>query len=70
MTGNVLSDDEVDRFVEEGFVHLEHVVPTEVVTVGGKVLWADMGLSPDDPTTWTQPVVRLLPSETAIRLAL
>lgn len=63
MTGNALSDEEVDRFVEEGFVHLEHVVPPDVVAAGAKVLWADMGLSPDDPSTWTQPVVRLLPSD-------
>lgn len=63
MTGNVLSDEEVDRFIEEGFLHFEDVVPSEVVTAGGKVLWADMGLNPDDPSSWTQPVVRLLPSD-------
>jgi hypothetical protein len=63
MTGESLSGPQVDRFIADGFVHLEGVVPTEVLAAGRRVIWADLGRSPDDPASWTEPVVRLLPSD-------
>jgi hypothetical protein len=53
----------VDRFIADGFVHLGRVVPTEVLAAGRSVIWSDLGRSPDDPSSWTEPVVRLLPSD-------
>ena len=60
---NALTDHQVERFIEDGFVHLEQVVSHEVVSAGQQVIWSDLEQSPDDPSTWTEPVVRLQPSD-------
>lgn len=54
-----LSDTQVERFIEEGFVRLDHAFPREVAEEARAILWRDTGASPDDPGTWTRPVVRL-----------
>jgi hypothetical protein len=61
---NGLTHHEVEQFIDDGFVHLQEVVPPAIVTAGRKVMWADLAQNPDDPSAWTQPVVRLLPSDT------
>ncbi|MEU8249735.1 phytanoyl-CoA dioxygenase [Nonomuraea sp. NPDC048916] len=48
---------DVGRFVAEGFVKVESVVPREVADEARALLWRQMGLSPDDPSGWTRPVV-------------
>ncbi|MBB6347523.1 phytanoyl-CoA dioxygenase [Nonomuraea muscovyensis] len=48
---------DVDRFVADGFVKLESVVPREVADEGRALLWKRIGLSPDDPSGWREPVV-------------
>ncbi len=48
---------DVDRFVADGFVKLESVVPREVADEGRALLWRRIGLSPDDPSGWREPVV-------------
>jgi hypothetical protein len=63
MSTTDLTDDQVTHFVEKGFVHLRHVVPPDVVTAGQRVIWSDLGQSPDDPSSWTAPVARLIPSD-------
>ncbi|WP_234995959.1 phytanoyl-CoA dioxygenase family protein [Streptoalloteichus hindustanus] len=54
-----LTDDQVERFVTDGFVHLAGAFPRELADAGRALLWRATGLDPDDPATWTQPVVRL-----------
>jgi hypothetical protein len=54
-----LTADQIDRFVEEGFVHVEGAFPRETAEAGRALLWEATGCDPDDPTTWTQPVIRL-----------
>ncbi|MGH3614904.1 MAG: phytanoyl-CoA dioxygenase family protein [Pseudonocardia sp.] len=54
-----LTDVEVVRFVAEGFVRLPGAFPREVADAGRALLCAATGCDPDDPTTWTRPVVRL-----------
>ncbi len=63
MPRKALTGAQVERFVEDGFVRLEQVVPAAVVAAGRDVIWADLGRSRDDPSSWTEPVVRLLPSD-------
>jgi hypothetical protein len=63
MTESALSKNEINRFIEDGFVHLQSVVPPEIVAAGQDVIWSDLGKSPDDPASWTEPVVRVLPSD-------
>jgi hypothetical protein len=50
---------EVERFVEDGFVALRGAVPRAVADACAERLFADAGVDPDDPATWTQPVVRI-----------
>ncbi|MER6175437.1 phytanoyl-CoA dioxygenase family protein [Streptosporangium sp. NPDC001681] len=48
---------DVDRFVAEGFVKLEAAVPREIGDAARALVWRQIGLSPDDPSGWQQPVV-------------
>ena len=48
---------DVDRFAAEGFVKLEAAVPREVGDAARALIWQQIGLSPDDPSGWLQPVV-------------
>jgi hypothetical protein len=63
LTGPDLTGEQMDAFIENGFVHLRDVVAPDVVADGQKIIWSDLGQSPDDPSSWTAPVVRLIPSE-------
>jgi hypothetical protein len=45
------------RFVADGFVKIEGVVPRTVGDEARALLWRQIGLSPDDPSGWIKPVV-------------
>lgn len=49
----------VEEFVRDGFVHVEGAFPEAVAADCRALLWEQMDASPDDPATWTAPVVRL-----------
>ncbi|OKJ02901.1 phytanoyl-CoA dioxygenase family protein [Kitasatospora sp. CB01950] len=57
--GTVLSPQQVEGFVTDGFVRLEGAFSPELAAECREFLWREMGLDPDDPAGWTQPVVRL-----------
>ncbi|MGH9019357.1 MAG: phytanoyl-CoA dioxygenase, partial [Acidimicrobiales bacterium] len=63
--GPSLTDAEVERFVEDGFVRLDDVVAPAVLAAGREVIWSDLAVSPHDRSTWPAPVARLLPSDPA-----
>ncbi|WP_103962311.1 phytanoyl-CoA dioxygenase family protein [Nonomuraea solani] len=48
---------DVDRFIADGFAKLEAAVPREVGDAARDLMWRQIGLSPDDPSGWQQPVV-------------
>jgi hypothetical protein len=50
---------EVAAFIERGFVRIDGAFPTTVADEARAILWKDTGCNPDDPSTWTKPVVRL-----------
>lgn len=54
-----LTTDQVQSFIDDGFVKIEHAFGTDLAKQGRDALWAEMGLSPDRPEGWVQPVVRL-----------
>ena len=54
-----LTDDQVEAFVADGCVRLDAAFPRELADAGRTRLWADLDVDPDDPSTWTRPVVRL-----------
>jgi hypothetical protein len=56
---NALTEAQVRQFVEEGFVRLDRAFPRELADKGRAILWRDTGCDPNDPSTWTRPVVRL-----------
>lgn len=52
-------DDQVEAFITDGCVRLDAAFPRELAAAGRARLWTDLDADPDDPTTWTTPVVRL-----------
>src|SRR5262245_37917002 len=56
---NSLNRDQVQQFIEEGFVRLNEAFPRDLADEGREILWKHTGCDPDDPSTWTKPVVWL-----------
>jgi hypothetical protein len=54
----MLSTD-IDHFMREGFVRLDGAFSRADAEDGRAILWRDTGCDPDDPATWTKPVIRL-----------
>jgi hypothetical protein len=54
-----LTPGEMASFVEQGFVRIDEAFPRALADQGREILWRDTGCDPDDPSTWTKPVVRL-----------
>ena len=55
----MLSKAQIDQFIQLGYVKLEQVFPKATAKEGRDILWRDTGCDPDDPATWTKPVIRL-----------
>lgn len=55
----MLTETEIDRFVTDGFVRIERAFPEDLAHRCRDLLWPLLGCDPDDPGTWTRPVVRL-----------
>ncbi|MCV7365340.1 phytanoyl-CoA dioxygenase family protein [Mycolicibacterium neworleansense] len=47
----------VDAFRRDGLVKIEQAVPAEIADAARDLLWTQIGLSPDEPASWTGPVV-------------
>jgi hypothetical protein len=58
-TEHTLSDVQIEQFIRDGFVRIEGAFPRTLADEGRAILWRDTGCNPDDPTTWTKPVIRL-----------
>jgi hypothetical protein len=50
---------QIEQFITDRFVRVGHAFPRELADEARAILWTATGCSPDDPTTWTQPVIRL-----------
>ncbi|QHC23073.1 phytanoyl-CoA dioxygenase family protein [Streptomyces sp. GS7] len=57
--GDVLTADQIEQFVTNGFVRLPEAFPRSLANECRAFLWRETGLDPDDPASWTEPVVRL-----------
>ncbi|WP_433798880.1 phytanoyl-CoA dioxygenase family protein [Actinomycetospora sp. CA-084318] len=55
----MLTDDEIRRFHDDGFVAVRGAFPRSVADACAVEIWAALPESPDDPSTWTVPVRRL-----------
>lgn len=54
-----LTSRQVHAFIADGFVKIENAFSTDLARRCRDELWAATGLSPDEPESWTQPVVRV-----------
>ncbi len=49
----------VEQFIRDGFVRIDNAFSPELAREARSILWNDLGCDPDNPATWTRPVVRL-----------
>jgi Phytanoyl-CoA dioxygenase (PhyH). len=54
-----LTSGQVQSFIDDGFVKIENAFSADLARQCRDELWAYMGLSPDEPGKWVQPVVRV-----------
>lgn len=54
-----LNDAQIHQFIHQGFVRLDEAFPQALAAQARDLLWKDTGCDPNDPATWTRPVVRL-----------
>lgn len=54
-----LTPEQIEAFITTGCVRLDDAFPRADADAARAVLWRDTGCDPDDPATWTRPVVRL-----------
>jgi hypothetical protein len=56
---HILTQQQIQSFITDGFIRIDNAFPEALATEARAVLWNDIPAAPDDPATWTQPVVRL-----------
>lgn len=54
-----LSAAQINQFVHDGFVRIDHAFPRALADEARSILWKDTGCDADNPATWTRPVIRL-----------
>ncbi len=54
-----LSAAQIEQFISDGFVRIDDAFPADIAAECRSILWADTGVDPDTPATWTKPVIRL-----------
>jgi hypothetical protein len=54
-----LTSGQVEQFITDGFVRVDEAFPRAVADAARAILWRATGCHPDEPSTWTQPVIRL-----------
>lgn len=56
---DALTTAQIDTFITDGFVRIDNAFSPETAQAMRTILWRDTGCDPNDPSTWTTPVVRL-----------
>lgn len=54
-----LTSAQIQRFIDDGFVRIENAFSADLARRCREELWAEIGLSPDRPEQWIDPVVRV-----------
>ena len=54
-----LSEAAKDKFIDDGFIKIEHAFSTVLADECRSILWKDTGCDPNDRSTWTKAVIRL-----------
>lgn len=55
----ILNQAAIDQFVRQGYVRIDDAFPATIAEQAREILWKDTGCDPNDPSTWTKPVIRL-----------
>ncbi len=55
----VLDHTQIAHFIKYGFVRIDNAFDSQLAAAARRILWHDIDADPDDPSTWTKPVVRL-----------
>ena len=55
----MLDKNQINEFIGKGFIRVENAFGSDVAEAARRILWKDIDARPDDPSTWTKPVVRL-----------
>jgi hypothetical protein len=50
---------QIDRFITDGFIRIDDAFPRALADAAREILWKATGCNPDDPATWTRPVIQL-----------
>lgn len=58
-TPRALSAGDIALFIRDGFVRIDKAFSEQTADRARAILWQATGCDPDDPSTWTRPVVRL-----------
>ncbi|HVY21656.1 MAG TPA: phytanoyl-CoA dioxygenase family protein [Bauldia sp.] len=58
-TPRALSDADIARFITDGYIRIDDAFAAALAAEARAILWRDTGADPDNPATWTRPVVRL-----------
>lgn len=62
MRTKVLTESQIEQFIELGYVQLKEAFPRESALAAQEFLWAQLekqGVLKDDPSTWKQPMVHI-----------
>jgi hypothetical protein len=54
-----LESAQIRQFIQDGFVRIDRAFPRQLADQGRAILWRDLPCDPDDPASWTRPVIRL-----------
>ncbi len=55
----VLSDAQIHQFISDGYVRIDGAFPRRLAEEARAILWHDLDGNPNDPATWSKPVIRL-----------
>ena len=54
-----LGPSQIEQFIGDGFVRVDDAFPRSLADEARVILWKATGCDPDEPKTWTHPVIRL-----------
>jgi hypothetical protein len=54
-----LTNAQIQQFIDDGYVRLDRAFSPDVAAAARAILWRDLRCNPQDPGTWTRPVIRL-----------
>jgi hypothetical protein len=57
--GDKMHPEKIEQFIESGYLKIENAFSPEIAAECRSLLWKATGVDPDNPLTWTQPVIRI-----------